>query len=99
MVDVSRLPPPVTENWEWQIQSACRGLDTTLFFHAQHERGPARELRIVRAKEVCFSCPVIAECRQYALDAREPYGIWGGLSEDERADRLGLQSIRYPAKR
>lgn len=99
MADVTRLPPPITEYWEWQIRSACRGLDTTVFFHSQHERGPAREQRIERAKRVCFSCPVMLECRRYALDTREPYGIWGGLSEDERAERLGLQSIRYPAKR
>jgi WhiB family redox-sensing transcriptional regulator len=28
---------------------------------------------------------------------REPYGIWGGLSEDERARILGVHSLRYPA--
>lgn len=99
MADVTRLPHPINENWAWQLQAACRGLETSLFFHAKHERGPARERRIAAAKEVCYSCPVIAECRQYALDAREPYGVWGGLSEDERADILGLRSIRYPAKR
>ena len=29
---------------------------------------------------------------------REPYGVWGGLSEDERAAELGVESLRYPAK-
>jgi hypothetical protein len=27
---------------------------------------------------------------------REPYGVWGGLSEDERASLLGVESLRYP---
>jgi WhiB family redox-sensing transcriptional regulator len=33
---------------------------------------------------VCASCPVIQQCREHALAVQEPYGIWGGLSEDER---------------
>jgi WhiB family redox-sensing transcriptional regulator len=24
------------------------------------------------------------QCRTHALSVQEPYGIWGGLSEDER---------------
>jgi WhiB family redox-sensing transcriptional regulator len=27
---------------------------------------------------------VIAACRAHALAVQEPYGIWGGLSEDDR---------------
>ncbi len=38
----------------------------------------------MRAKAVCQVCPVVVECRAYALQIREPYGIWGGLTESER---------------
>ena len=48
------------------------------------ERGRARAQREMRAKEMCRSCPVIAQCRSHALAVGEPYGIWGGLSESER---------------
>jgi WhiB family redox-sensing transcriptional regulator len=24
------------------------------------------------------------QCREHALAVREPYGVWGGLSEDDR---------------
>lgn len=34
---------------------------------------------------VCRACPVRAECLQYALAADERFGVWGGLSETERA--------------
>jgi WhiB family transcriptional regulator, redox-sensing transcriptional regulator len=27
---------------------------------------------------------VIEQCRRHALTVREPYGVWGGLTEDER---------------
>ncbi|WP_342448045.1 WhiB family transcriptional regulator [Trueperella pyogenes] len=29
---------------------------------------------------MCQSCPVLDECREYALSHNEPYGVWGGLS-------------------
>jgi hypothetical protein len=39
---------------------------------------------------------VIVDCLAYALRVREPYGIWGGLSENDRASLLGVRSMRYP---
>lgn len=88
---ISRLPGPLTENWEWQIQAACRGSDTTVFFHPDGERGDRRRTRERNAKALCARCPVIAECRAHALAVREPYGTWGGLSETERARLLGVR--------
>lgn len=68
------------------------------FFHPPNERGEEREARINNAKTICRTCPVADECLTHALAIPEPYGTWGGLSEDERADRLGVQSLRYPAR-
>ncbi|MFM1917647.1 MAG: hypothetical protein RJB01_1162 [Actinomycetota bacterium] len=84
MADVSRLPGPNADFWDWQILSACRGLDSAVFFHPEGERGPARAARQAKAKAVCATCPVIAECAAHALAVREPYGVWGGMSEEER---------------
>ncbi|GAA1170690.1 hypothetical protein GCM10009584_09540 [Ornithinimicrobium humiphilum] len=33
---------------------------------------------------VCATCPVLERCRAHALAAREPYGVWGGMTEEER---------------
>ena len=62
----------------------CRGLDSAVFYHPDGERGQARELRVANAKAVCAACPVARQCLEHALKAREPYGVWGGLSEEER---------------
>jgi len=86
MPELSRLPKPVADSWEWQYQSACRSLPSEMFFHPDGERGPRRKARENAAKTVCASCPVIAACRAQALAVQEPYGIWGGLSEDERLE-------------
>lgn len=37
------------------------------------------ELRdIAHAKQICATCPVIADCLEGALSRREPWGVWGG---------------------
>ena len=97
MADSERALAPVLENWEWQMVAACRGMDVELFFHPHQEGKRARRQRILAAKVICSTCPVAEMCLDHALQTREPYGIWGGRSETERADMLGLRSLRYPA--
>lgn len=87
---------PLADAWVWQIQAACRGMDTTAFFHPTRERGKTRARRIAAAKRICQQCPVIDECLRHALRVREAYGVWGGRSEEERARLLGVQSLKYP---
>jgi WhiB family redox-sensing transcriptional regulator len=84
MADVSRLPGPNADFWDWQMDAACRGEDPSLFFHPEGERGDTRSAREQAAKAVCAGCPVLSECAAHALAVREPYGVWGGLSEDDR---------------
>lgn len=84
MADISRLPGPNADLWDWQMEGACRGEDPNAFFHPEGERGPARAAREAAAKAICARCPVKRECAEHALAVREPYGVWGGLSEDER---------------
>lgn len=36
------------------------------------------------ALEICDRCPVQKLCADYALTAREPYGIWGGTTPGDR---------------
>jgi WhiB family redox-sensing transcriptional regulator len=86
MAELSRLPGPNADIWDWQLQAACRGADPDLFFHPEAERGPSRRNRDAAAKAVCATCPVVAACIAHALAVREPYGVWGGLTEDEREE-------------
>jgi WhiB family redox-sensing transcriptional regulator len=69
----------------WQPVALCSGNHSHLFFPPSiQERKDERQRREVRAKAVCQVCPVEGDCRTYALQIREPYGIWGGLTEVER---------------
>lgn len=90
MSNLSRLPGPIAEVWDWQRNGACRGRDSAQFFHPDGERGASRTRREIAAKAVCRTCPVRAECAAHALAAREPYGVWGGFTEAERLRLLTM---------
>lgn len=94
MLAISQLPGPLADLWEWQVHGRCRTADASVFFHPEGERGSARRNRDAQAKTFCAQCPVIEQCREHSLRVKEPYGVWGGLTEEERRTIL---STRQPA--
>ncbi|MGW0366163.1 WhiB family transcriptional regulator [Streptomyces sp. NPDC002990] len=66
----------------WRHEAACRWEDPDLFFPVGSS-GPAL-LQIEEAKAVCRRCPVMENCLQWALEAGQDLGVWGGMSEEER---------------
>jgi WhiB family redox-sensing transcriptional regulator len=70
--------------WSWRERARCRGLDPSIFFSPEGERGRARRERERAAKVLCATCVVQQACASYAIANREPFGVWGGLSESER---------------
>lgn len=66
---------------EWRLDAACISEDTELFFSLKSEA-------IKNAKKVCHTCTVKEVCAKYALSHRIGFGVWGGLSEGERAATL-----------
>jgi WhiB family transcriptional regulator, redox-sensing transcriptional regulator len=88
----SSMPDQITAlrpgDWSWQEDAACRGSDVATFYHPDNERGISRARREMRAKAICATCPVKASCLAWALSTREPYGVWGGLSVEEREQRI-----------
>ena len=75
----------------WRFEAACGEADPELFFPIGNS-GPAL-LQVQDAKALCHTCPVLEQCRQWALDFGEEAGVWGALSEDER------RAIRRPPGR
>jgi WhiB family transcriptional regulator, redox-sensing transcriptional regulator len=73
----------------WREQASCLNHPGVLFFGLDdNETAIERRGREEQAKRICARCTVRGECLDYALSVREPYGIWGGLTELERRARL-----------
>ena len=75
---------------EWMDHALCAQTDPEVFF--PEKRRSTRE-----AKIVCSRCEVRQECLTYALAAGERYGVWGGMSEQER-NKWRKQQARQEAK-
>lgn len=79
-----RSPVP-SADLDWQDDAACLSYPAVLFFGIDDSESPIeRRSREREAKLVCAGCRVRAECLQYALSAKEQYGVWGGMTELER---------------
>lgn len=77
------------ERLGWRGRAACTSHPSVLFFGLDDSESTAeRRVREEQAKVVCRACEVRGQCLEYALKTREPYGIWGGLTELERRARL-----------
>lgn len=72
----------------WVVRAACRGLDPDIFHPVR-----AGNAYVTQAKQICEGCSVRAECLEYALEAPEPLGVWGGLSAQERR-RIRVERAR-----
>lgn len=72
------IEPFLTDDDEgWEERALCAQTDPEAFF-------PLKGSSTREAKQVCNSCEVRAECLTTALTRDEPYGIWGGLTGNER---------------
>jgi WhiB family transcriptional regulator, redox-sensing transcriptional regulator len=71
------------EMW-WLPAAACIGEDPDLFFPIGSSEPAAQQA--ARAKAVCRSCTVRAECLEWSLATYQDAGVWGGLDEEERRE-------------
>lgn len=85
------------EKLDWQEDAACNEYDNVLFFGPdQGESELEKQAREARAKAVCQRCPVLEPCLEFAMETNQKYGIWGGLTDKERAS---LKRRRARARR
>ena len=74
----------------WMRRASCAGAaDPDWWFPERGEHRAAGQLAIM----ICQECPVRAQCLEYALQGRE-YGIWGGLTEEQRKTPLARRRPR-----
>lgn len=84
---------------DWASAAACRGATARMAMAREtgHDARRRNSERNERAKAICATCPVLDECRQWALTSPDPAEqmIAGGLTPDERfAARTGARRRR-----
>lgn len=69
---------------QWMDDAICAQTAPDVFF-PDKDRGARWEAE--EAKAICARCPVRAACLDFAEEHGEEYGVWGGLSVNERRVR------------
>jgi WhiB family redox-sensing transcriptional regulator len=88
-MDHDALPEYDAEH-TWMLDGHCRDRDPSEFF-------PSDGVGVERARRICATCPVQAECLEYALTYRIDHGVWGGASERERRRILRTRRVVSPS--
>lgn len=65
----------------WRAIAPCAGIDPEVFFDKAEEDPDVAAF----AKSVCKGCPFAQKCLDTSMLADEEYGIWGGMTPEERA--------------
>jgi WhiB family redox-sensing transcriptional regulator len=71
----------VHPDW-WYEQDIFQSDDNFVAAHPSHKVPPERQITAIRAKLLCYSCPLLASCRSDSWG--EPAHIWAGLNHNER---------------
>jgi WhiB family transcriptional regulator, redox-sensing transcriptional regulator len=71
---------------DWRTAGACLTADPDLFFPVAV--GTVASKQVARALRICSACPVRQQCLDFAMRTREPVGIWGGTTPEQRAREL-----------
>lgn len=80
---------------DWRKAAACRNEDPEAFFASDLTAAGKAHTR--HAKVICWSCPSLQACGQWAIDTRQAFGVWGGVSERERRAILRRRGVRLVA--
>ena len=80
-----------TTTFDWLNEANCKNENTSSFYAIPKTDGYADAVK--EAKAICEECHVLEQCLDYAM-RNEPFGIWGGMTESQRARHR--QKLRVP---
>jgi WhiB family transcriptional regulator, redox-sensing transcriptional regulator len=81
------MRPGLAAERNWRSAAACRSADPDLFFPISASGQALKQ--VAEAKAICVRRPVRRQCLAFALRTRQAHGIWGGMTEEERAFSVG----------
>ena len=70
----------------WHKQAECRNYQSVDWWFSETPE------HIVKATTICRRCPVAQECANTAIENVETFGIWGGLTPEQLAQKQDRQA-------
>ena len=72
---------------DWQLDGLCTQTDPDLFF-------PVNAAQQKAATKICAECPVRILCANFAIQTNQEFGVWGGLTEEDRKQLRSKKNSR-----
>lgn len=77
-LDGLELPPDFPD-------ASCAGSDPDFWFPLASHGEDGRNFKAeAKAVDMCYDCPHMLDCADYAVTQHIEYGVWGGLTEHDR---------------
>ena len=80
--------------------ASCSDHDSELWFPEEKNTGSHRlwtkTPEVMKAREICSTCPALQECFDYSIQYDGLYGIWAGMDWFQRReiqDKAGIMPI------
>jgi WhiB family redox-sensing transcriptional regulator len=86
---VPAAPAPGVAHWSGR--AACRGHEGLFYAPEGIESLRAKEVREAKARSLCAACPVRVQCGEQAEGDGEMWGVWAGVTEDDRENEKRQQ--------
>lgn len=95
----TEVVPVGYEAVDWRrAECAGKAIDADghdVFYKEDREQSKHYAEREQRAKDLCRQCQILYDCKEYALTS-EIYGVWGGMSEQDRQTWRRAAGYRGP---
>jgi hypothetical protein len=82
LIDATQMTPEAAVKWA-KLQEGLTKFTVNCENKPEYYADKSIEVSADRAEEMCYNCPLIKECYEYAVAGKVNVGIWGGLHFDE----------------
>lgn len=82
MLESSQISPDAMKHWV-ALQNGMRDTKTPCAGEPEFYADRSIEVSVDMAEQMCYSCPLIKACYDYAVADNITAGIWGGVHFDE----------------
>lgn len=68
----------------WMSQAGCVGYEPEWWFWFEGTPPWIKQ----SAQKICAECPVATQCLEYSIETRSEFGVWAGMTENQRRKLL-----------
>ena len=90
VIPETSLLKPRTQKLYMDLMEKVAGVTTPCQINPEPFDNP-EQVSVDKAEEVCYNCPLLRQCYQFAVQSEQEYGIWGGINFTKEVYKNGVE--------